>query len=88
VIVSGDLRAKVVEFVGSEVVGCCGAKSSVGIRGLDMKDTGLDVIDPCKHSEGCGIHEADRGRTLRRWRRRVESRRCRSGKRGQRSRSG
>jgi hypothetical protein len=73
VIVGGDLRAKVVEFIGSEVIGCCSAKSGVGIRGLDVKDTGLDVIDPCKHSEGCGIHNADRGWTLRHWCRCIES---------------
>jgi hypothetical protein len=73
VIVGGDLGVKVVEFVGSEVIGCCSVKSGVRIRGLDMKDTGLDVIDPCKHSEGCNIHEADQGWTLRHWHRHVKS---------------
>lgn len=32
-----------------------------------MKDTRFDVVDPRKHSEGSGVHEAERGRTLRRW---------------------
>jgi hypothetical protein len=39
VIVSGDLGAKVVKFIRSEVVGFCGVKGGIRIRGLDVKDT-------------------------------------------------
>jgi hypothetical protein len=59
VIVGGDLRAKSVEFVSGEFIGFGRAERSVGVGGFNMKDTGLDVVNPCEHVEGSGIHEAD-----------------------------
>jgi hypothetical protein len=59
VIVSRDLRVKSVEFISGEFVGFGRVERSVRVGGFDMKDTGLDVVNPCEHVEGSGIHEAD-----------------------------
>ncbi len=48
-----------VKFIRREFVGFCGVKGGVWIGRFDVKYTGFDVVNLCKHSEGSSIHKVD-----------------------------
>ena len=69
VIFGGNLGMEGVDFVRWEFVGRRGTEGGVGIGigGFDVKDAGIDFVDPGEHSERGSVHEANRGRALWRW---------------------